>query len=103
MIFVQALNRGVQVKEQRSLAIVANHALNPEEGGRSRPSRYGRYVMKTCSRIQNHMTGGQLHSVRSVRVLHNQFSPVVFVRMGKKQGCREIRTDAMPCPCHLAD
>ena len=58
-LLAQALNGHIQIKQQRALCIIANHALYPEEGTDARPSSHGCHTMQAGSRVQNHGPGLQ--------------------------------------------
>ena len=97
------LNCQIEIEQQRSLAVVANHALNPEEGSNARAASHRIYMVKAGRWVEDQMTCGQLDAVDAVGVFHHQFAAVVFVRRIEEEGRRQIGADAMRRTGHLAD
>ena len=80
-----ALDGRVQIEQQRTLTVVANHALNPEERGDACASRDGPDVVQAGRRIQHEMSCRQLDAVNPVGVLDHQLPAVVFRGLAEEQ------------------
>ena len=55
-IFGDSLDRHVHVEQDRALAVVAYHRLDPEERGNARAARDGADIMKARRRIKDTRT-----------------------------------------------
>src|SRR4051794_24266184 len=55
------LNRGIEIEQDAPGAIVADHGLNPEEGGESAAARDGGYMVEAGGGIEDHVAGGELY------------------------------------------
>src|SRR5262249_13034058 len=54
----QSLDGGIEVEQQRPIAIVAHHALDPEERRDPRASGDWRNTVQTARGVQQHVSGG---------------------------------------------
>lgn len=102
-ITIQALNGHIKVEEQRPLAIVADHALDPEKGRNAGATGDGPDIVQARGRIENHVSGRKLHAMCSISVFNDQFAAFVFIRVGEKKRRGEIRANAMRRARYLAD
>ena len=74
-VLVQALDGRVEVEQQRPLAVVTHHALNPEERGDPRAARHRPDGVQARRRIEDQVSGRQLHRVHAVGVFDEQSPP----------------------------
>jgi len=81
----QPLNRGIQIEQQRAIAIITQHALNPEERRDPRAARDRAHVVKAGRRREHHMTTRQFHAVDAVRVLDHELPAVILLRFPEKK------------------
>ncbi|MCY1355465.1 hypothetical protein D9M69_418860 [compost metagenome] len=93
----------VHLEQQRTLAVVAHHALDPEERRHPRAARDRRHVVDAGGRVQHHMPGRQLHALLAIGVLDHQFAAVVLVRLGQEQRCRQVAADTEAGAAQVAD
>ena len=54
----QVLARLIHIEQMRALAIVADHALYPEERADPRATSDGPHLVQTLCRVEHHMPGG---------------------------------------------
>ena len=99
----EALNGHIQIEQERTFGVIANHALNPEKRRDARAARHGIDMMKTCGRVKNQVAGRKLDAVRSIVIFHHQFTAFVFFGRGKKKGSGKVRSNAVPRTGDLAD
>jgi hypothetical protein len=97
------LNRAVEVEEERSLGIVANEALDPEERREARSSRHRPDVVKARRGIEHHVSRGELHLVHAEVILDHQLSPLILLRSGEEERRGQIGPDAVGSSGNLAD
>jgi hypothetical protein len=98
-----SLDGGVEVEEQGSLPIVADHALDPEEAGDARASRHWLHAVQTSGRIEDHISGRQLDDVGAVAVFDDQLTTLVVLRLGEEQGGGEVRAYPLAGASILSD
>src|SRR5262245_19947558 len=76
---IDALNREIQIEQQSALAIIPNHALDPEERCDSRTARHRLNMMQARRGIQNLMSCRKLHGMNVVSVFHHEFATVILL------------------------
>ena len=85
------------------MRILANHALNPEEGTDAIAARDRFYAMQARRGIQHHVAGRQLHALGSVVVFNDQLSPVVVLRRCEEERRAQIGANSLPRSDELAN
>jgi len=90
----EALDGDVHVSEERSLRVVPDEALQPEEGAKVRATGYRRDGVEAGRRIQEHRTGRPLHGPRAAGVLDDEFiarpRPQARSSTGRETSLREL-------------
>src|SRR5262249_27365235 len=89
------LDRRVEIEEQLPLAVVAYHALDPEE--RSEADAMGNRLeeMQTGARVQDQVTGRKSYPVRAKGVGDHQFAALIILGCAEKKRRREIGSHPM--------
>ncbi|SOZ15614.1 hypothetical protein CBM2609_A70016 [Cupriavidus taiwanensis] len=93
----------VELEQHRALAVVAHHALDPEERRHPRPARDWCHMVDAGGRVQHHVPGRQFHALLPVGVLDHQFAAVVVFRLGQEQRRRQVAADAEAGAAQVAD
>jgi hypothetical protein len=92
---IEPLDGDIQIEQQRALTVVADHALNPEEGRETSAACDGPYMMQTCGRVQDQVSRRELDVVRSVGILDNEFAAFVLVRRSEEQRGRKVGSNSV--------
>ena len=74
----------VAIEQQRTMAVVAHHALYPEEGCQTHAARHWFYVVQAARRVDHHVSGGEFDCMLTVDVVNNQFAAFVVFRRAEK-------------------
>src|SRR5687767_5667151 len=91
----EPLDRHIEIKQQRTLAVVPHHALNPEERCESGASGHWADVMEAAGRIENQMTRGKFDGVNAVGVFDHQLAAFVFIWIAEKERGGKIGAHTM--------
>ena len=89
-VAAQPLDAQIEIEEQRPLAVVPHHALNPEKGTEPHATADRIDVVQARRRVKHEVPRRQLHALHAVSIFHHQFAAVVFIRRGEKERRREI-------------
>src|SRR5215470_12800215 len=90
-----ALCGDVEVKEQRALTVIADHALNPEKRRSAGPPCNWAYVMQACRGVENHVSCGQLYGMDAISIFDDEFTAVILVGVGEEERCRKVCANTM--------
>ena len=74
----------VEIEQQRTMAVVAHHALYPEEGCQADAARHWLDVMQAARRVNHHVAGGEFDCMLTVDVVNHQFAAFVVFRRAEK-------------------
>src|SRR5215467_2317390 len=85
----------VEVKEQRALAVIADHALNPEKRRSADTPCNRAYMIQACRGIENHVSCRQLYGMNAISIFNDEFTAVILVGIGEEERCRKVRADTM--------
>jgi hypothetical protein len=99
----EPLDSQIEIEKQTALSIVAQHALDPEEGADARAAADGRDVMQTGRGIEHHVPSRKFDLMHAVSVLDRQLSSVVFVRFREEERRRDVGANAVRRAGDLAD
>src|SRR4051812_2442036 len=90
----QALDGIVEFEQHGARGFVADHTLNPEEGGPAAAAGHRRDVMAAGGGIDDQIARRQLDFVTAERVFDHQFATVIIIRIGQEQGRRQVSAHA---------
>jgi hypothetical protein len=96
-------DRCVKIEQQRSLSIVSDQTLDPEERRDASTTGHGPDVVQARRRIEDKVPCRELDRVSSVGVVDQQFSAVVLFRCAQEQRGKEIRANPMAGIADLPD
>ena len=84
----------VEIEQQRTMAVVAHHALYPEKQCQTHAARDRFDVVQAARRVDHHVAGWEFDCTLIVEVVDHQFAAFVVFRRAQKQGCGYIGADA---------
>src|SRR5262249_11992204 len=87
---IDLLDCGVEIEQQSTFAVFANHALDSEKRGYARSAGDGLDVMQAGGGIKHHMSRRQFDTVNAVGVFDDELAAVVFFGLREEQRRRNI-------------
>src|SRR3546814_12891869 len=73
---------------------MADHRLEPEEGGDALPARDRGDAVEARRGIDHRVPGGQLDALDAIMILDQQFAAVIMFGRFEKDGDRQVAADA---------
>jgi len=86
----EAADRDIQVPHQAPLAVITQHALDPEERGQPRAGGDGGDLVQAGARVQHHVARRQFHPLVAVGVFDHQLATLVLIRVAQEQRGRQV-------------
>src|SRR5579875_1233192 len=99
-VVIEALNGGIEIEKHGPFAVVADHALNPEERADTGAAGHRTHMMEAGGGIKNHVPGGQLHLMGAIGVFYDQLAAVVLVRIAEEQRSGKVRANPVSGSVH---
>ena len=82
---LQRLDGAVQVVKHRTLLIVADHRLDPQERGLADAAGDRGDAVQAAGGIEHQMPGRELHPMLAIGVFNHQFATLIALRIAKEQ------------------